>query len=147
MNALAETRSAITTEKQLAIVGEMRKGLSSNKPFTLSTLAYKARIHPKTFIAALHEAAQSPDHELHEFSLDVFEEWGKQQERLMEKAFISAEAKDRWEGFVTMLERMYREEWVKPSEAAHMQPSVHIGMVEQLAIVNGSNRSSLPTGD
>lgn len=147
MTALAETRSAITPQKCDAIVADMRASLGKNKPFTLSTLAYKARIHPKTFIAALHEAAQNPSHELYEFSLDVFEQWGKQQELLMEKAFVSADAKDRWEGFVTMLERMYREEWVKPSEAAHLQPQVNIGMVEQLAIVNGSNRNALPTGD
>lgn len=147
MTALAENRSALVETKQRAVISEMDHSINQGRPFTLSTLANKVRIHPKTFIAALHEAAQSDTHHMHEFALDVFERWGRQQETLMHKAYVAADSKERWEGFVTMLERMYREDWVKPSEAAHLQPQVNIGMVEQLAIVNGGNQSALPTSD
>lgn len=147
MTALAETRSAITPKVCTSIRQDLKEHIDDDRPFTLSSLARRNRIHPRTFIGTLHDAAQSEEHPLHRFSLDVFEAWAIQEERWMHEGLIAAKSKNDWSGWMTYLERVYRDEFVKPSEAAHMQPQVHIGFVEQMALVQGGSQDALPTAD
>lgn len=141
---LSRSRASITPEVQ-TIVRE-RIADRENLHWSFSTLARRARIHAPTFIAAIHEAAKSETHELHEFALDIFEAWAIREETLMGKVYDAAEAKDRWEGFMTMLERQYSEDWRRPSQSAATQV-VHIGVAEKVAMLQQNGAGELTTGD
>ena len=142
---LVRQRAAITPEVQ-AKIRERLADTENNPQWSFSTLARRARVHAPTFIAALHAAAKSPSHELHEFALDVFEAWAIREELLMGKVFEAADAKDKWEGFMTMLERQYSDEWRRPSQSAATNV-VQIGVVEKMAMLQNQGSGELTTGD
>lgn len=144
---LATTRAAITPAVQSDIRDRLAKAKEDqSEHWSLSTLARRARIHAPTFIAAIHEAVKNPGHELHEFALDVFEAWAIREERLMGKAFAAAEKKQKWEGFMTFLERQYSDDWRRPSQSAPTQV-LNVGVVEKLGILQQNRGGELTTGD
>lgn len=145
---LATTRAAITSAVQEQIRDRLAKAKDDpeGEHWSLSTLARRARIHAPTFIAAIHEAVRSPDHHLHEFALDVFEAWAIREEKLMGKAFAAAESKQKWEGFMTFLERQYSDDWRRPSQSAPTQV-LNVGVVEKLGILQQNRGGELTTGD
>jgi hypothetical protein len=142
---LSTSRADITPAAQ-ELIRERLANTESDPHWSFSTLARRARIHAPTFIAALHDAVKSPTHPLHEFSLDVFEAWAKREEMLMGKVFEAADAKDKWEGFMTMLERQYSDEWRRPSQSAPTQVT-NIGVVQKLGILQQNQGGELTTGD
>lgn len=142
---LSKSRKSLTPEVQEQ-VRERLATTESDPHWSLSTLARRARVHAPTFIAAIHEGAQSPKHELHEFAMDVFEAWAVREEMLMKEAFSAAKSKQKWEGFMTFLERQYSEDWRRPSQSAPTQV-VHVGVVEKLAMLQQNGGRELSTGD
>lgn len=142
-----ENRSPITPKKQELILGIVNDAdPSKGQLFTLTSLARKAKIPHKAFIAALHRALEDPRDKLHGFALDVFEMFGAQQDHLVRDAYEAAKKSGRWEAFMTLLERIHREDFVKPSErAAPAGPAVNIGVVEKMAVLGGNRE--LTTGD
>lgn len=142
---LSTNRDDITPEVQEKIRERLAQ-TEEDPHWSFSTLARRARIHAPTFIAALHAAVRSPSHPLHEFALDVYEAWAIREEMLMGKVFEAADAKQRWEGFMTMLERQYSDEWRRPSQSAPTQVT-NIGVVKKLAMLQQNQGGELTTGD
>lgn len=116
--------------------------------FTLSTIARKNGLPANAFISLLHDAFDSPNHDLHDFACEIQKRWAVCEEHLYGKMLDTAEAKSKWEGWATALERTRREDWVKPSEKAMSPPSqtLNIGTVEKLALIAAS-AGELTTGD
>jgi hypothetical protein len=113
--------------------------------FTLSTLARKNGIAPVAFVSALHDGLESPDHALHDFAVEVQRRWAECEEKIFGKMLATAEAKGKWEGLATALERTRRDEWVKPSERAREPASVNVAFVDKMQLIQG--RNELTTGD
>lgn len=138
--------SPITPKKREQIIAAIK----ASKPedgelFTLTSIARKARIPHKAFIARLHNALDNKNDKLHDFALDVMEAFGKQQEILMRESYRAAKDKGKWEGFFTFLERLHSDEFRKPSSAQGPAQVTNIGSVQTLALLQ--QNGELATGD
>jgi hypothetical protein len=142
--------SAPYTGKKLQnqILREMDERMArADYAFTLSTVARRHGIPAAHFISLLHDAFESPNHDLHEFASEVHKRWAACEEYLYGKMLATGEAKGRWESFATGLERTRPDDWKKPSQAAALsQGGVNIGVAEKVALIIGS-AGELTTGD
>lgn len=147
---LATTTKALTPKKRRDILDRLDAKMAAEDDidrynWTLTSLARSARISPKTFIAVLHGAAESPSHRLHNFAMDVFERWGKREEWLIAKGLRAADHKNDFAGFVTMLERSH-EGW---EQSKHRKETKGPTIVNygQMMIAAQNSRGSLRPGD
>lgn len=143
---LERTVSALKPARQKAILADidsrMEQGLYN---FTLSTIARRNGISPNTFIGVMHQAFDSPSHKLHRFAVEVQRRWAECEEELMGKMLSVAEAKGKWEGLATALERTRPDDWRRPSQSSATQV-LQIGVVEKLALLQ-QGQGQLTTGD
>lgn len=143
---LARTVNALKPAKCKAILAEIDERMERGEyNFTLSTIARRNGISPATFTEAIHRAFEYPDHKLHRFAKDIQARWAECEEFLYGKMLSTAEAKGKWEGLATALERTRPDDWKRPSQSSATQV-LQIGVVEKLALLQ-QGQGELQTGD
>lgn len=131
-----------------AIIKELDERMEKGDyAFTLSTIARKNGLPANGFISLLHDAFESPNHELHDFACEVQKRWAMCEEHLYGEMLNTGGAKGKWEAFATGLERTRPDDWRRPSQKETANQTLKIGTVETLALIAQQRGGELTTGD
>lgn len=122
-----------TPQVQEAVVHNARQGLPQKASAAL------AGIHPRTLSLWLKDGDADADSPYAEFSVRYHAAQGEYKAELLAEIKRIGFEKDQWAALMTILERVYPEEFKRPGEGTNVQ--VNVGILEQRvheAALNGA---------